>query len=40
MTREGIYKALSSEGNPAFTTIAKLAKAMGFDIAFRLKPTA
>src|SRR5690625_2701843 len=30
LTREGLYKALSSEGNPAFSTVAKVAKALGF----------
>ena len=35
MTREGIYKALSPDGNPAFATVARVARAMGFEIAFR-----
>jgi probable addiction module antidote protein len=35
MTREGIYKALSQDGNPAFATVVKVARAMGFDVAFR-----
>jgi probable addiction module antidote protein len=30
LTREGIYKALSEEGNPSFATVAKIAKALGF----------
>lgn len=34
LTREGIYKALSAEGNPAFATIVKVARAMGFDVTF------
>ena len=29
LTREGLYKALSEEGNPTFSTIAKVAK-VGF----------
>lgn len=29
MSREGLYKALSGEGNPAFATISKVAKALG-----------
>jgi len=32
LTREGLYKALSEEGNPTFSTIAKVAKALGFQI--------
>ncbi len=35
LTREGIYKALSPDGNPAFSTVVKVARAMGFDVAFR-----
>lgn len=38
MSREGIYKALSSDGNPAFATVVKLARGMGFDVAFRPRP--
>ncbi len=34
MTREGIYKALSADGNPAFATVVKVAKAMGFRVVF------
>ena len=30
MSREGLYKALSPEGNPTFSTVAKVAKALGF----------
>lgn len=37
MTREGIYKALSPDGNPAFSTVAKVAQALGFEFAFRAK---
>jgi len=29
LTREGLYKALSAEGNPEFTTIMKVIKALG-----------
>jgi probable addiction module antidote protein len=32
LSREGIYKALSYEGNPSFITIAKIAKALGFKL--------
>ena len=34
-TREGIYKALSPDGNAAFATVVKVARAMGFDVTFR-----
>jgi probable addiction module antidote protein len=29
MSREGLYKALSGEGNPAFSTISKVVNALG-----------
>ncbi|MGL5290198.1 MAG: addiction module antidote protein [Aeromonas sp.] len=29
MSREGLYKALSGEGNPTFATITKVASALG-----------
>ena len=32
LTREGLYKALSPEGNPTFATVAKVAKALGLQI--------
>ena len=32
LTREGLYKALSSEGNPTFSTVAKVARALGFKL--------
>ena len=32
LTREGLYKTLSSEGNPSFSTVAKVAKALGFKL--------
>ncbi|MCC7484051.1 MAG: putative addiction module antidote protein [Burkholderiales bacterium] len=38
MTREGLYKALSREGNPSFATVLKVAKALGLEVHF--KPTA
>lgn len=34
MSREGLYKALSAEGNPSFSTIFKVAKALGLRIRF------
>jgi len=33
LTREGLYKALSSEGNPSFGTVLKVADAMGYRFA-------
>lgn len=30
LTREGLYKALSPEGNPSFATVAVVARALGF----------
>jgi probable addiction module antidote protein len=35
MTREGLYKALSPGGNPAFATVAKVARVLGYELAFR-----
>ena len=32
LTREGLYKALSEDGNPTFATVAKIAKALGFKL--------
>lgn len=29
LTREGLYKALSAEGNPEFSTIMKVMRALG-----------
>lgn len=34
MSREGLYKALSSEGNPSFATILKVSKALGLRLHF------
>ncbi|MGI9084873.1 MAG: addiction module antidote protein [Aeromicrobium sp.] len=34
MSREGLYKALSAEGNPSFATIMKVARALGLKIEF------
>lgn len=33
LTREGLYKALSSDGNPSFGTVMKAASAMGYRFA-------
>lgn len=32
LTRAGLYKALSPEGNPSFATVAKVAKALGLKL--------
>lgn len=32
MTREGLYKALSADGNPSFATVVKVAGALGFKV--------
>ncbi len=32
ITREGLYKAFSIEGNPTFATVSKVAKALGLQI--------
>ena len=36
MTREGLYKALSDQGNPSFTTVLKIARAL--DLRLRIEP--
>ena len=40
MSREGIYKALSEDGNPSFATVAKIARALGLRIAVAPERTA
>ena len=35
LSREGLYKALSDEGNPTFSTVTKIAKALGLKIKFQ-----
>jgi len=35
MTRAGLYKALSAEGNPSFATISRVAKALGLAVVVR-----
>nr|WP_299241642.1 addiction module antidote protein [uncultured Halomonas sp.] len=37
MSREGVYKALSGQGNPSFATITKLASALGYRISLERK---
>ncbi|MEX3556326.1 MAG: addiction module antidote protein [Burkholderia gladioli] len=35
MSREGIYGALSGEGNPSFATVMKIAAALGLRLSFQ-----
>jgi probable addiction module antidote protein len=35
LTREGLYKALSGQGQPNFSTILKVAHGLGLEVAFR-----
>ena len=35
MSREGIYRALSGEGNPSFATVMKIVGALGLRLSFR-----
>jgi probable addiction module antidote protein len=35
MSREGLYKALSEDGNPSLATVMKVASALGFQLAFQ-----
>jgi probable addiction module antidote protein len=37
LTREGIYKALSPQGNPSFATVWKVARALDLELGFRPK---
>ena len=32
MTREGLYKALSEQGNPSFATVMRIARALGMQL--------
>ena len=34
MSREGLYKALSAEGNPSFDTVVKVSPALGLQLHF------
>ncbi len=33
LSRESLYKALSSEGNPEFSTVLKVVRALGFRLS-------
>lgn len=35
ISREGLYKALSGDGNPSFATVMKVAKALGVRLTFQ-----
>jgi probable addiction module antidote protein len=35
LAREGLYKALSAEGNPEFSTILKVTRALGLKLTVR-----
>ncbi|MCL1846375.1 MAG: putative addiction module antidote protein [Coriobacteriia bacterium] len=37
ITRPGLYKALSSEGNPSFDTVRKVIDAFGLKLAITVK---
>ena len=37
LTREGLYKAFSVAGNPSFSTVVKVAKALDLDVHFRVR---
>jgi probable addiction module antidote protein len=37
--RESLYKALSDNGNPAFTTVVGVASALGYTFEMRLART-
>lgn len=39
LTREGLYKALSPEGNPSFGTVLKVMHALGVQLTVAAKPT-
>ena len=34
MSREGLYKALSKKGNPAFATVLRIVRALGLQVRF------
>ena len=39
LTREGLYKALSEEGNPTFGTVLKVVNALGYRFSLVREPT-
>ena len=40
LTREGLYKALSEEGNPSFGTVLKVVSALGYRFSLIREPSA
>ena len=40
ITREGLYKALSADGNPSFATVLKVLHALGLGLTPRAAVTA
>jgi len=38
LTREGLYKALSPDGNPSFATVSRIAKALGLRVELHPQP--
>lgn len=38
LTRAGLYKAVKEGGNPAFTTVARISAALGYELRFEAKP--
>jgi probable addiction module antidote protein len=40
MSREGLYKALSGQGNPSFATVVKVAHALGLRVTFQAETPA
>ncbi|MBK8636734.1 MAG: putative addiction module antidote protein [Chromatiaceae bacterium] len=38
ISREGLYKALSGHGQPNFSTIVKVARGLGLEVAFKPRP--
>ena len=39
MSRAGLYKALSPNGNPSFATITRLTRALGIQVILRPMPS-
>lgn len=39
LSREGIYKALSADGNPSLGTVMKVARALGISLRFSVSTT-
>lgn len=35
ITREGLYKALSGDGNPSLDTVLRIVKALGVEMSFK-----